>query len=401
MPLLSDYTMKVGSIAVSAAYYRGQNIMPSALPWRAVSAGVNFPRENFTQASAPTFLSMMSRTNVPVKQSVTSFRLVLPHASWNSTLHTERVPTGVTTCRASWEWPVGTFTPITVGGQETFTLINGGFTVTDDIAIAHAPGDSPLFRCWRSCDTAGELPCTIRLTTGDTATYGATVVADQTAGGNVGSTGSLSYHPSAMIAQGHFSAPLLVGDSRCMGTNDTIDATGSLGELARSFGIDVGYINVGVGSDRSDWFLNSCTIRASLKQYCSHVVNEMAINNLGASQTGATVLAYNRQIRNDIFPDLPFYQSTATVSQANATTQASYNAQRVAYNNLIRAGVSDFNGYFDLANAIESATYNSGVLAQDGGWFASSTYTTDFLHCNQPGYVAIRDSGLMRASMLA
>lgn len=392
------YEAVTGVFAKTGGAY-GDNLLGS-LPWRAVSAGVNFPRENFTQTGSPTLTSMMSRTFVPVHQNIPGFRLVLPHASWNSTLHTERIPSGVTTCRASWEWPIGTETQITVGGQDTFALANGPFTVTDFMPIAHAKGDSPVFRCWRVCDTPGELPVTIRLTTGDTATYG-TSVADQTGGGTVANTGSLSYHPSAMIAQGNFIAPFLGGDSRCMGTNDTIDATGSLGELARSFGLDVGYVNSAVGSDRADWFINSHSIRASLQQYCSHVVWEMAVNNFGASQTAAQVLAFNKQIRNEIFPSLPFYQTTTTVAQSNAATQASYNAQRIAFNNLLRAGVADFTGFFDLANAIESATYNSGVLAQDGGWFASSTYTADFLHCSQPGYVAIRDSGLMRASMLA
>lgn len=369
------------------------------LPWRAISSGVLFPRENFTQAGLSDVTQMMSYSAVPIKRAAQKWRLVIPHVSWNSSLHVERIPAGVTTCRVSVEFPIGTITQVTKDGADTFVLPNGYCLETDDINIPVAPGHVPLVRIYRSCDTPGELPCSISLTTGDAGSYG-TSVTDKTGTPNsVGNSGSLRFHPVAVIAQGDFVAPLLIGDSRVMGTGDQPDATGSLGELARGFGIDAGYVNVGTGSDRSDWFVSSCAVRSSLAKYCSHVVSELGINDFGASRLAASVVNSQKQIRA-IFPSHPFYLTTVTVAQTTASTRPSYNTRRVEYNDLVRAGIDTVDGYFETADPVESDVYDSGISVRNGGWFKVATYSTDFLHMRQAGYIALRDSGAVRASML-
>lgn len=375
--------------------------MGAAPVWRQFATSCYVPRETLAIAGVTTATQMMSRSPHFARAAVTKLKVVVPNWRWNTSTHVEEGVGGSPTVEASIEYPAGTFTRLKFSGADVGNLPNGSYLVSDEATVT-IPKDAQFWaRIFRSNFIAGEVPITLQRnsTLGEAATYG-TSVTNMVMSGTISNLGSPQFRPCAIITNQALKAPLLIGDSRCFGVGDTQDTSGDMGELARGFGIDVGYINAGVGSDRAQWWLNSYTNRAAMAQWCSHVASQIAVNDLGGGQTAANILTYVKNIRA-VFPDLPFYVATVPVAQPSTGAQATYNTARVSFNNLIRAGVAEFSGYFENADALEGASYNSGVLVRDGGWIAVAAKYSDLLHESQAGYLAIKNSASVRASMLS
>lgn len=369
--------------------------------WRQFATACYVPRETLAVAGVTTATQMMSRSPHFARAAVTKLKVAIPNWRWNTSTHIEEGVGGTPTCEASIEYPAGTFTRVQFSGADVGNLPNGSCLLSDEVALT-IPKDAWFgVRIFRSGFTPGEVPITLQRNSalGEAAAYG-TSVTNMVMGGTISNTGSPQFRPCAIITNQNLKAPLLIGDSRCFGVGDTGDSSGDMGELARSFGPDVGYINAGVGSDRAQWWLNSYANRAAMAQWCSHVVSQIAVNDLGGGQTAANILNYVKSIRA-VFSGMPFYTATVPVAQPNAGAQATYNAARVSYNNLLRAGVAEFTGYFENADALEGSSYNSGVTVRDGGWIAVAANYSDLLHESQTGYLAIKNSASVRASMLA
>lgn len=82
----------------------------------------------------------------------------------------------------------------------------------------------------------------------------------------------------------------LYGTSRVFGTFDYFDgANADAGSLARSIGQYAAYINIGLGSDRADWFLASDAARLSLDTYCSDDLVEYTINDITGGRTAVQI----------------------------------------------------------------------------------------------------------------
>lgn len=390
----------IGSTVVTKVCLGVQEIYGVAQVWRQFATACYAPRETLTDAGVPTGTQMMSRSSHFARASVTTLKIAIPNWVWAA--HAEAGVGGAPTCEASIEYPAGTFNRLLFSGADVGTLPSASYLLSDQLSISIPSGAQFWVRIYRSGFSAGMVPIVLRRISalGEQSAYG-TAVANMVMGGTIGNTGSPQFKPCAIITDNaSLTAPLLLGDSRCFGVGESGDGQGDTGELARGFGMDVGYINMGIGSDRSDWWLASHTNRASMAQWCSHVVCQLGINDLGASRTAAQLMQSIKDIRA-VFPDKPFYQATVTVSQASVGAQATFNAARVAFNDILRLWVAEFSGYFETADVLEGSSYNSGVAVRNGGWIATAANYSDLLHETIAGYIAIRDSGAVRASMLA
>jgi len=356
--------------------------------WVNFVTGTASPRDMLTAAGDTTATSMMSKEAHISRAAVTSLKIVVPNYYFNGASGDSAPGDATATCTASIEYPAGTYTQVRFGGDITGPLPNGGLLTSDDVAVTIPNATTFWVRIYRAGFTAGKVPFINggNSTMGDIANYG-TSVTDMTMGGVIGSSGSPKFRCAAIISKvAGVKSYLLLGDSRVMGTGETYSPTNmDFGILARGIGPYAAYCNIGTGSDRSDWFVSNSVMRRQLAQYCTHAVGAYGVNDLGAGRTPAAIVASIQAMRG-LFPSLPFYQSTIhAATNAGNTAALSYEANRVALNDLIRSGISGLYGWVEGADPVESA--------RDSGLFASSTYTTDGLHMSQAGYLALAKSG--------
>lgn len=314
-------------------------------------------------------------------------------ANWSRT--SEAASGAAATITASVEYPSGTFTRVTFGGLTSGTIPDGG-TITTDPLPTIPRGASFYFWTYFTC-TAG-----IIYTSGNDATdrsaFGASGIVDYTAAGATTGQlplGSVIYAPMAIIGQTTRPAILVIGDSNGSGFADGSGGFGGdNGMLVRPIGPSLAYIQATAQAESLQNFISNSTKRRALLTYCSHVIINLGINDV--ARAGTTMRNDLVSIINLLAPAgkpiwlttlMPYATSTDSfITTANQTTQAN-NANRVAYNNLIRGGIAGATGYFDIADAVESAR-DSGLWRVDGG-----AHTADGLHVNPRGSMAIQAAG--------
>lgn len=303
------------------------------------------------------------------------------------------------TITASIEYPAGTFTQVKFGGSTSGSIADGSFIISDPVAVLIPEGAAFFVRAYYT-NTAGIVYTATAHNTalGEAMTYGASGVVDQTMGGTVTATvGGLGFGPIAILGLTVKPSILIVGDSRGAGQNDsTSGSTSDVGEIARSL-TGLAYMNLAVPGDKAQTFLTTSK-RAIFGSFASHVICEYGINDLNASRTAAQLLA-DIQVIRALFPNKKFYQSTvapyssstdAWATTVNQTPGAS-NAQRIVFNNAVRAIPSGFAGYFEVADTVESA--------RDGGVWKVG-FTSDGIHATPSGYAAIAASGAINPASL-
>lgn len=363
-------TASAGIVSVTAAYL-GQVATRSYIPQTPVGG----------------LQQMMSRSYHFARDTISSMQLVLYGESTST--HTTAI-----------EYPVGTFTQVKFGGAVQGTFPVGGMLVSDSITVS-IPKNSKFFvRQYHVAPTNNGITTTaIDTTNGDSITYGASGVIDQTMGGTVSNSGgSVMLYPAAIIGMTKLPSVYCTGDSRCRGLYDTPGDTGEIAQSIAAAGF--AYINGGRDSQKAQSFGTLFPNDATLMNYCSHVINQMGINDLNGGRTSAQILADLQSMRN-LAPTKPWYQCTiipdttstdSWVTTANQTVVAS-NAQHVLLNQAIRAVPSWATGIFDTCSALESS--------QDSGlWAAPPIISTDGLHENPAGYALIRTTGKINTSLI-
>lgn len=316
--------------------------------------------------------------------------------------------------RASIEYPAGTFTQVLFSGVATGTAADNTTLISDEVTVS-IPEDAQFWvRIW--CDASvgiaflnsgGISPTTSVCANaasgydlGEALAFAASGISDQTMSGTITATTTSATAPIvcpvAILGYTSRASVYILGDSRAFGAGDTFDSAGDTGEVARSIGGDLGYINAGCYGDRSDNYILSHARRVELAQWCSHIVCEMGINDLRSGSGGnstAAALETRLQTIYGYFTGTPIYQTTvgpratstdSWATTANQTTDSN-NAARVTFNDDVRAGLATVEGYFELADCIESAR-NSGKWKVTGG---ANGYTTDGLHENRAGYLLV------------
>lgn len=350
----------------------------------------------------------MSRVFHYARDNITSLQIVLPNfkiVSAGAPNMGESGPGATATVTASIEYPTGTFTQVLFSGVASGTIADGGMIISDPVSVSIPNGAKFFSRVWYSCSTGVIYSgyATNGMSTGD-GFIGGVTTADLTMGGTVTQTTNvIGVVPAAIIAMTRNKSVATIGDSRCFGLNDTGDASGDVGELARSIGPSLAYINLGVPSDRAIDFTTGShsTNRQTLMGYCSSRVCAYGINDLANSSSASAIIAALQTIAG--YKTSPMWQATiaprttSTDSWATTGNQTAFaqNSTRVSLNGSIRSGISGLAGYFEIADVDESAR-DSGFWVVNG----SANYaTTDGIHENQAQNLRIAASGAINPAV--
>lgn len=361
-----------------------------ARPWRNVITRTSMPVVKLTG----TAYQIMAKRKHYLRAEARRFRIVIPHC-WNGT---EASP-GPGQYTASLEYD-GTFKQFLFDGLSTKIIADSAaaLVISDTLDFGEdIPADSLItLNIWASIDggfhymNGGDNP-----TLGDRTAFGVTTP-DLTMGGSVTHAGN-AFSAVALLAQADVQSVFLLGDSRTAGAEASdIGAPGDIGELARSIGAaGLPYINAGFGGGTASAFnLSSGDLRRSLVQYTTDVIEHMGINDIANGADGATIFARRQtswQWFRDNHPDKPLYATTiGPDSRPSNEEPISDNVDRVYLNDAIRdadPAPDGVVGYFEIADVVE--TDRDSGLYKDG-------YSTDFLHMNNTGNEALRDSGEIR-----
>lgn len=315
---------------------------------------------------------------------------------------------GSCTFEASVEYPIGGARKrLTFNGADSITVADGADVDTDIITLDTPIPNGQRFEIYVYRSGMTQMPYwTSKFSSAgdyDQMLYGASVTNAVISGTLTSSTGSPCYSPSAIFAPSNTKASFLWGDSRIMGTNDTADSTGDIGEVARNIGPTVPYINGGVGSTRIMHFIvgtNSKRI-ALARDFCTSEICNYAINDLGGGQTAAQIKT-NLETGHALFTGIKKFQTTCYVSSTGAwtladgtdQTTATYNAARLTHNANVIAGLTGLDGFFDSTSAVALGGLDSS------GKFKAPGYTADGLHLSQTGTLAIQSLNAINTAVL-
>lgn len=208
--------------------------------------------------------------------------------------------------------------------------------------------------------------------------------ANSTAAWSGGSTSTnLLYRPWIIVSTITDPSVAYYGTSIDQGFKSSANnvANGDHGILGRALGAYCGYSNCGQGGSTALQFLSTGdrTLRMEASYYCSHVVFGGLINDLNsAAAPSAPVVAGYATSVAALFNRL-VYGATVTPYTTGAWTAAdgsdqtlfnvnTFAARRTAYNALVRAGISGYTNFFDVA-----AGCALGGLGDDTKWYADGT----------------------------
>lgn len=303
----------------------------------------------------------------------------------------------------------GNFTQVTYKGLTTGVIPNGTSLVSDPISITAAAGVTIGTRALIN-NTAGVVVTggngiTNFATFGDVANCSATPLSDQTMGGVITAACSgNSYMPIAIIANTTAPAICILGDSIARGTNDTVDASGDVGSVARSIGPTLAYINISVGGTKISDFNSSHAQRLNIiNPYCTHVIVELGINDIGNGASAATtesrlttlyaLIVSKRIYQTTLIPATtssgtcsgsPPNVGTGWATSGDQSIPVTYNP-RPTVNDWIRANTASIAGFFEVADVLETAR-NSGLWVTTG---VGCVNTGDGIHGLTTGYKLI------------
>lgn len=378
---------------------------PGNLPWRQFATRCGIPNvHNFI------FTAVRSRSGHYARSNVTAVKLLFPNWYIDGLLMNqtwEEKPLGTQSLLASIEYPLGQFTRVKFAGADTGIVPAGGSLLSDATSIGISNGDmfwvrtvltggGTLFESGESFESSPAIYNAV--TFGDTCDVNN--AADNTMGGpyNGAANDGYIYRPAVIAAQTSNAAPLILGDSKSHGSGGGEDASGDYGEIAPSVGPFHGYNNYSLGTYAGYRVIASHSRLQTLKPYFSHLICQFGVTDYtDAAPTGAAVLATMQTVWN-YFSGLtichstlaPFTNSSDNWNTVGGQTLRPFEPERVAFNNLLRAGPTGLNVLFEVADVVETAR-NSGL------WKAG--YTADGIHESQAGYSAIKASGAISPAL--
>jgi hypothetical protein len=371
--------------------------------------------------------TVMSRAAHFFPASQTSFQIVMQN--FNITLNNNEGSAdgtiGVFTshsARASIEYPVGTCTQVTWGGQSTVTTSNALYPISDPISVS-IPANTKFFERIYSFSAAGNSTSVNVFTAGATGAGGTnTAIGDQfdagvgtpdqttscdaiTGNHGQGSLGILT--SAAIVANTTAPSACLIGDSIQQGFLAGQNTVGDMGVMAMTIGPKYGYIMMGIGGTQAGQYVNfnlvngryvsNSTVRQSLYKYCSHMGDNYGTNDIINGQSATNLESYELQIwygqqasslggvpisgtigfNGPIFHTTLTPQVTATqVATPGGQSVLSTEAQRVAFNTWLRQSSNGPNGsYFDIEAQL--STLSSGnIVWKDGATFSAQCCST-------------------------
>ncbi|MCA0754896.1 SGNH/GDSL hydrolase family protein [Paenibacillus sp. N4] len=280
-------------------------------------------------------------------------------------------------------------------GQERSTVIKPGAIIeSDPLALTLPKGVVFYVRTYVSVASLGQkwpVGLTTIAANGDQKAAGS----DATAGAAMSNIFEFGYHP--ILITGIQSDPvptiLMVGDSIVAGQGDSPN---DMGYLVRALNGPFGnypYTNIARQGTEADSLVNKTDrIRIMLAKYHTHAVVNYGTNDINNAVALATkqsyVVALCEELRMrglDVWHVTCTNRTTSTDSWATTGNQtpvqyfeAGANSKRAQWNAWIRSMPAHIDGYFDVADALETAR-DSGI------WKAGKT--ADGVHPNQSGFI--------------
>lgn len=339
---------------------------------------------------------------------VTAVKLLFPNfyidGLSNASGFAETVPGGAATISAAIEYPAGTYTQVLFSGSANGTIPNGGTLLSDSVSITipdnamfwirsyFRNASGIVFEAGGGAENTPGIQEYVNFLEG----FDYNVAFDNTMGGAYDgvAVANVNFRPLAILSDITQPSVLIIGDSRGHGHSDAQNASGDYGEIARSIGGSYGYTNWSTGSYAASNVVASHTNLAAIKDYFSHVICQLGINDIGVEGASAATTLARLQSIWGYFSGKVIGQSTivpAVTSNVDNTPRA-YNAARVALNDLLRASPAGLDMLFELADVLE-ASRNSGT-------FGSLSNTADGVHESPAGYALLQSSGAINPALL-
>jgi lysophospholipase L1-like esterase len=384
--------------------------------WWSPRLGYAATRARWLEAGSASYTQVMARTGHRAWADLSTVQLFvqnlrmsvqvpdLAEFGWGA-------PAAVT---AAIEYPEGTFTRVTFVGEVEGTIPDKDVLLSDFVDIPGGIPKGALFwvrQFWENAN--GVFYNEWRdLDYGDVTEIAASGLVDKTMGGALVSSGTYSFPPVAVLAGTDLPSVGILGDSLAAGRFD-VEAPphlGDIGTIARSLMPIVPTVNLSipgacVNAANTHYWGALGIARTRILPYLTHIVLELGINDLAGfftgAQTSAQMQAHYVAFHQALFgigldPTAQIIQTTITpyststdgwATTVNQTPHAS-NAQRVATNNLIRAGLPFVDAFLELADVAEEPD-------DSGKFLAPPAHTDDGLHFNVAGYQLIENSGVV------
>lgn len=307
--------------------------------------------------------------------------------------------------RASIEYPAGTFTQLTFGGQVTGTYNAGQIAMPDPILVGIPRFSTYFVKYW--IDSPNGYPYTNNYAglTGDAANVGATT-ADLTMSAMAGSSpGAVGHGPIGVVDMTNQRSFFFIGDSLMAGHGtDTRDASGDFGVGARLVGAVRAYSNAGRSSTSAAQFITAGQTDLRVVEantYATDIGCNYGVNDCLSGIPAATTAANLRTIRS-WFPAKRFYQHTITpvtngagsawalLDASDQVTNTTASPLITTLNLLLMAGniASNAMSFTGIIHTSAASSYQLNAQKQDPGLTADGIHLAG-LAGGPSGYVVV------------
>ncbi len=315
---------------------------------------------------------------------------------------------GAATFKAAVEYPAGTIYPCTFNSAATATIAGLTDAVTDGCGPA-IPNGARFFVRVLYVNSKGVLDVGGQpgyYAADEGLANGSGTPVDLVNSGTYPVLGSnVGFRPLAIVAPTTRASVCIAGDSRATGSEDYItDAAGDIGEIARSVGPSLAYAKLAVTGSTGASALANFSNRLRIVSYCSHVIDEYGLNDMGFGPLSAVVSTRTALAAMFGKPTWGTTLPPVTYSIDNWSTTAGQ-TQRTdtrPFNALVRQGIAGEAGYFDVAHGIDPRESGLWPVAADLSATVGTPYysTPEGLHENPTGNVIIHASGVVDPSKL-
>jgi hypothetical protein len=315
---------------------------------------------------------------------------------------------GPATITTSVEYPIGTFTQFKYSAATIGNVTGGAIIISDALAIAIPKG--ALFNCRVFYQNPNGM-IYYALPSADSsflAEYAASGLSDKTLGGSIAANVNF-LPPTALIAMTHNPAVGILGDSIPFGTYASPAGTGKdIGVFNAALGPSLAVMNLAASVDSAAGFLDvtKSGLRRQFLQYATGFVslygdNDIALNARTPAQVKTDLEAIAQLpgiVGKKLYAStLPPRTTGANFLTRGAQTPAATEAERIAANALIRAGLAGYTGIVDYADVFEGGR-DLGTWTVDG---SGNALPQDGTHPKLTGVVFGAAAGILTPAMFA
>lgn len=341
-------------------------------------------------------------------QTVCSLQFTLQNFTVPSGGETETGTGAALTITAGLNYPVGTFTQIKFGGMTSTTLSDLSVVDTDVVTPASCVTAGTDARLRLFLTTTSKIPYQTKYCTPrdqmEGSTAGTPTLTDKTLGGAfTGPAVNGMVAPMAIKAMTKLPSIVIWGDSIewGAGAGQGFDSFCNIGPASQALGASFAYTKFATsGGSANQAVAQGSALRKTALAYISHSVNAFGVNDyVGGGGTLSNMLSNVQTIAGwsasaflgtsaaQTFQSTITDRTTSTdfwTTVVNQTLASSGPQQttKVNFNNTIRGGVPYLNGYFEIADKVESA--------RDSGFWGCYTSQT----CVSPNNNAISADGI-------